>query len=130
MGTDFESWYELHEGDRRRYDEEKERVAAAVQERLETYFPGISLQVEMTDVATPYTWLHYTRSYQGSSMAWLTTPETTQAPIEKTLPGLSNFYMTGQWVGEGGIKGALYSGRNLVKTFCDRDGKQFSTATP
>ena len=56
-------------------------------------------------------------------MAWLTTPETTQAPIEKTLPGLSNFYLAGQWVAEGGIKEALYSGPDLVKTFCDREGK-------
>ena len=130
LGTDFDWWYRLHEGDRPRYDEEKERVAAAVLERLETYFPGITSQVEVADVATPYTWLHYTRNYQGSSMAWLTTPETTRAPIEKTLPGLDNFYMAGQWVGEGGIKGALYSGRNLVKTLCGQDGKRFLTSLP
>jgi phytoene dehydrogenase-like protein len=130
LGTEFDWWYGLHEGDRCRYEEEKEGVAAAVLEQLETYFPGITAQVEVTDVATPYTWLHYTRNYQGSSMAWLTTPETSRTPIEKTLPGLSNFYMAGQWVGEGGIKGALYSGRNLVKTICERDGKRFSVRTP
>ena len=59
-------------------------------------------------------------------MAWLTMPEMAQTPMEKTLPGLGGFYMAGQWVGEGGIKGALYSGRNLVKTLCAMDGKEFS----
>ena len=127
MGTDFEWWYGLHERDSRLYDEEKERVALEVLDRLETFFPGISLHVEVTDVATPYTWWRYARTYKGSSMAWLTMPETTRTPMDKTLPGLRSFHMAGQWVGEGGIKGALYSGRNLVKTICGLDSKQFST---
>jgi len=124
LGTDFDWWYGLHDSDSSLYNETKERVASEVLSRLDTLYPGISTKIEMTDVATPYTWLRYARTYKGSSMAWLMTPET---PMEKTLPGLGGFYMAGQWVGEGGIKGALYSGRNLMKTLCAMDGKEFST---
>jgi len=40
------------------------------------------------------------------------TPESVLARVDKTLPGLNNFYMAGQWVEPGnGIAAALYSGR-------------------
>jgi len=37
------------------YEAEKQRVAAEIVTRLEKHYPGISLQVEMIDVTTPYT---------------------------------------------------------------------------
>jgi len=39
-----------------------------VLERLEARYPGISSQVEMIDVATPYTWWRYTRNFKGAYM--------------------------------------------------------------
>jgi phytoene dehydrogenase-like protein len=48
--------------------------------------------------------------------------------VEKTLPGLENFYMAGQWVEPGGgTLPALYSGGNVVQLLCHRDGKPFSS---
>lgn len=128
--TEWDFWNELQK-DRPRYDAEKERVAAEVLERLEAHYYGISSQVEMTDVATPHTWWRYTLNHQGAYMGWLPTPETIMTQIPRTLPGLANFYMAGQWVMPGGgVPPSLYSGRHVVQILCRRDRKPFSMALP
>ena len=127
--TEWDFWNELR-NDRPCYDAEKERVAAEVLERLERHYPGISSQVEMTDVATPYTTWRYTLNHKGAYMGWLPTPEAIMTRVPRTLPGLSNFYMAGQWVMPGGgVPSAIYSGRHAVQLLCHRDRKSFSTST-
>lgn len=131
LNTDCDWWCELQEKDRPRYDAEKQRFAKDVLGHLEKYLPGITPQVELTDIATPYTFWRYTRNHRGSFEGWAMTPDTLGKQVEKTLPGLNNFYMAGQWVEPGGGVGpALYSGRNVVQTLCHQDGKEFSTAIP
>jgi len=128
--TEWDFWNELQK-DRSRYEAEKERVAAEVLARLEAHYPAISSQVEMTDVATPYTTWHYTLNHKGAYMGWLPTPEAIMTPVPRTLPGLANFYMAGQWVlPGGGVPPCLYSGRHVVQILCHRDGKPFSTSVP
>lgn len=127
LKTDFDHWYRLQEN-RNQYEAEKTRVANDVLHRLENLYPGISSLVEMTDVATPYTFWRYTRNHRGSWLGWLTTPEIIRITIPKTLPGLANFYMAGQWVlPAAGVPPVLYSGRSLVQTLCEQEGKEFST---
>jgi phytoene desaturase len=129
--TDWDYWNNLESQDRARYDAEKERVAAEVLERLEAHYPGISSQVEMTDVATPYTTWRYTLNHKGASMGWLPTPEVINTRLERTLPGLANFYMAGQWVTPGGgVLPCLYSGRHVAQILCHRDGKPFTATIP
>ena len=100
-------------------------------QRLERHYPGISLQVEVTDVATPYTTWRYTLNHKGAWEGWLMTPEVITTPIERTLPGLTNFYMAGQWVMPGGgVSPCLYSGRHVVQLLCHSDRKSFSTNIP
>jgi phytoene desaturase len=49
--------------------------------------------------------------------------------VERTLPGLKDFYMAGQWVMPGGgVPSCLYSGRHAVQLLCKQDGRPFSTA--
>jgi len=128
--TEWDFWNELRK-DRSRYDAEKERMAAELLERLEAHYPGISSQVEMTDVATPYTAWRYTRNHRGAYMGWLPTPEVINTRIKRTLPGLTNFYMAGQWVMPGGgVPPCLYSGQHVVQLLCHRDGKPFLRALP
>ena len=128
--TEWDFWNELQK-DRPHYDAEKERVAAELLERLEAHYPGISSQVEMTDVATPYTTWRYTRNHQGAYMGWLPTPEVINTRIQRTLPGLANFYMAGQWVMPGGgVPPCLYSGQHVVQLLCHRDGKPFLRTLP
>lgn len=128
--TEWDFWNELQK-DRPRYDAEKERVAAELLRRLEAHYPGISSQVEMTDVATPYTSWRYTLNHRGAYMGWLPTPEVINTRIGRTLPGLANFYMAGQWVMPGGgVPPCLYSGQHVVQLLCHRDGKPFSIVLP
>ena len=128
--TEWDFWNELRK-DRARYEDEKERVAREVLERLEAHYPGLSSLVEVTDVATPYTTWRYTRNYRGAFEGWLPSAEVITTSVERTLPGLSNLYMAGQWVMPGGgVPACLYSGRHVVQILCQRDRKPFSTVLP
>jgi phytoene desaturase len=131
LETDFDYWNDLQSRDRARYEAEKEQAAQQIIDRLEAHYPGLAAQVEMTDVATPYTFWRYSRNHRGSYEGWLMTGETLMTYIPKTLPGLTNFYMAGQWVEPGGgIPPALYSGRNLVRVLCHADGQPFVASKP
>jgi len=126
--TEWDWWKHLQE-DRPRYEAEKQRVAGEILKRLEPHYPGISPLVEMTDVATPYTTWRYTRNHRGAYQGWLPAAETINARVERTLPGLANFYMAGQWVMPGGgVPPCLYSGRHVVQMLCHKHGKPFTTS--
>lgn len=128
--TEWDFWNDLQK-DRPRYDAEKQRVAEEVLSRLEVYHPGVSSLVEVTDVATPYTTWRYTLNHKGAYEGWLPTPKNIMAFIPRTLPGLDNFYMAGQWVMPGGgVPPCLYSGRHVIQILCRRDGKRFVASAP
>lgn len=128
--TEWEFWNDLQK-DQPRYDAEKQRVAEEVLSRLEVHYPGVSSLVEVTDVATPYTTWRYTLNHKGAYEGWLPTAKNIMTFIPRTLPGLANFYMAGQWVMPGGgVPPCLYSGRHVVQILCKRDGKRFSTTHP
>ena len=63
--TEWDYWNDLRAADCGRYEAEKEPVAAEVLRRLEAHYPGLAAQVEMTDVATPYTTWRYTLTGKG-----------------------------------------------------------------
>lgn len=124
--TDWDYWHNLRVNNRLQYDSEKQRVAGEILERLEAYYPGISSQVEVTDVATPYTMWRYTYNYKGAFEGWMPTPETFKSRLKMTLPGLDGFYMIGQWVMPGGgVPPCLYSGKHVAQILCHKDKKQF-----
>ena len=128
--TDWKYWKDLLEN-RERYEAEKKRVTAETLARLESHYPGITSQVEVTDIATPYTTWRYTLNHEGAFMGWSPTAKALRSPLPKTLPGLDNFYMAGQWVMPGGgVPPCLYSGRHVIQILCKRDGKKFSTSVP
>jgi hypothetical protein len=130
LSTDFDLWHDLHHAPRR-YAEAKDRLAQQVLERLEAHAPGIAEAVEVTDVATPYTFWRYARSFRGSYEGFLPTAETMGRKVAKTLPGLARFYMAGQWVEPGGgIPPAVLSGRQAVQRICHEDDRPFVTRLP
>jgi phytoene desaturase len=130
LHTDWNWWNELQK-DRPRYDAAKKHLAEEVLARLEPHYPALTAHVEVTDVATPYTTWRYTLNREGAFMGWIPTPEAMRTHIKKTLPGLQNFYMAGQWIMPGGgVPPCLYSGRQVIQIMCKRDGKQFSTSFP
>jgi phytoene dehydrogenase-like protein len=130
MGTDYEYWKELAV-DRSVYLKKKDEVCSQVIGILEQRFPGISTQVEVTDVATPLTFERYTGNWKGCFEGWLITPDnsyTLMKPMSQSVPGLKNFFMCGQWVEPGGgLPTAVMSGRRLIKSICKGDGRKFRT---
>ncbi|MEW5848322.1 MAG: NAD(P)/FAD-dependent oxidoreductase [Myxococcota bacterium] len=120
--TEFDWWMELHH-DAKHYAQEKDRVARQVVEAVARVLPLPTDKVGMLDVATPYTYWRYTRNHRGAFEGWLPSMRMFTGGYEKTLPGLDNFFMAGQWVEPGGgIPTVLMSGREAVHLMCKRDG--------
>jgi len=119
----WEHWNTLRGQDPALYRAEKRRVAGEILDRLEVLYPGLSGQVEVSDVATPYTTWRYTRNHEGAWEGWLMTAQAMRTSIERTLPGLERLYLAGQWVMPGGgVPPVLYSGRHAVQLLCRDDG--------
>ena len=131
LASDYAYWNNLKQ-DPGRYKAEKEKIADQVIGLLDRRYPGLVGQVEMRDVATPLTWERYTGNWRGSFEGWLITKETFPPfHMSKTLPGLKNFYMAGQWVEPGGgVPTAAMSGRNVIQILCKRDRRTFVTQIP
>ena len=113
------------------YDSEQSQVSDVVIDFLERLYPGIRSQVEVVDEATPLSYERYTGNWQGSSCGWLLTKQTMQMNIrgmDKTLPGLENFYLAGQWVEPGGMVPIVAaSGRNAIQLICAAENRPFVT---
>ena len=132
MESDHAYWEKLYQ-ERERYDAKKKDIAIKVIAQLEERFPGITGQVEVADVATPMTYIRYTGNWQGSMEGWLPTPRTMsmREGMDKTLPGLENFYMVGQWVEPGGgLPPAATSGRGVIQMICKGDDRPFEAKIP
>jgi phytoene dehydrogenase-like protein len=135
FNSNYAFWKKLAE-EPERYEAEKKDIAIQVMHQLEDFYPGLSAQVEVVDVATPLTYERYTGNWQGSMEGWLVTTSTMQQTISgkgmsKTLPGLENFYMVGQWVEPGGgLPPAATSARAVIRMVCNKDKRSFVTSIP
>lgn len=123
-------WKKMREEDIQNYRSKKEEVYENVLQILEKRFPGITEQVEIHDVTTPVTVERYTLNFHGLQ-PWPVPDggiKTMMRGLSKTLPGLQNFYMIGQWANAMiGLPNAAVMGRNLVKELCKKDKKKFKT---
>jgi len=72
------------------------------------------------------TFVRYTGNWKGSYEGWLVTLESFFLELPLNLPGLTGFYMAGQWINAGGgIPGAIKSGRKAVKCTCKEFNQPF-----
>ena len=125
--ANWDFWNKIYQ-DETRYNKEKETIKEEILNQMERVFPQIKQSVEMTDIATPYTYYKYTRSHKGSIMGWLPEASTMMEIWDKSLPGLQNFYHGGQWsFSIGGVSPALISGRHVLQLICHKEGKKFKT---
>ena len=128
--TDYDYWEKLYK-EPERYKAEKEKIADLVVSLLDKRFPGLASKVEMRDIATPITWVRYTGNWRGSYEGWMFSAESFTSSMRKTLPGLENFYMAGQWVNPGGgMPTAAMSGNHTIQLICNKDKKKFITTKP
>ena len=128
LPSDFDYWDALRDKPGE-YKAEKEKIAATTITLLDKRYPGFASQVEMWDVATPLTFERYTGNWKAASMGWEGTRKTLFKTMSKTLPGLKNFFMAGQWVEPaGGLPMVAKSGRDVIQLLCKRDGKRFAVS--
>jgi len=128
LETNHEWWAERGQ-DAERYGAEKQRSADAVVQALDERFPGLAQVVEVVDVATPLTWVRHTGNWRGAAEGWAHGRRMTLSVIRgarRTLPGLGNFFMVGQWVWPGGgLNTVAMAGRGLVQMLCKQDHRRF-----
>lgn len=130
--SDYSYWQRIY--GRRIYDTEQSQVSGIIVDHLERWYPGIKKDIEFVDETTPLSYERYTGNWMGSTCGWLMTKETMSMltkGIPKTLPGLGNFYMAGQWVEPGGsVPLSAASGKDAIQLICASDGKKFAATVP
>lgn len=123
LPTDYDFWATRGT----RYEAEKDAVAELALERIEACLPGVKQAMRVSDVATPLTYWNAVRSWRGAYEGFMPTPDAFFGHIDKRLPGLSGFYMAGQWVEPGGgVPPALMSGRQVVQLALAEQGREFA----
>jgi phytoene dehydrogenase-like protein len=129
MATSFAYWEQLRRTPER-YREQKHRIAESVIALLERRFPGLRQDIEVVDVATPMTTLHFTGNGHGyrAPITAMARALFTGRRLSQTLPGLGNFYMVGQWAGVAGVPIVAAMGRDVVRAICRADHRTFVTS--
>lgn len=129
FGSRLEPWQALHDQGEAAYDACKEEMARTVAELIDDQIPGFKPAVEVVDVVTPVTYQRYTSNWQGSIQGWMPRPGDFRMDdsdvLPHTLPGLGQFFMTGQWVSPGGGVPVAMDGRKVVQRICKADGRAF-----
>lgn len=71
------------------------------------------------------TYYRYTQVWQGAYSGW----KSPSHRIPNVLPGLSGFYMAGQWTQiTGGLPTAAITGKGSIMRVCREDGKEFKVS--
>ncbi|MBN2442434.1 MAG: NAD(P)/FAD-dependent oxidoreductase [Spirochaetales bacterium] len=121
------NWWEKIGYRNEKYNEEKKKILDSTISQLEQVLPGISGQIEISDVATPLTTVRYTNNWKASLGFMLTKKIIKELMMnpQYTLPGIDNFYMIGQWVKGMSLIMAAESGKDVVKKICETDHIKF-----
>jgi phytoene dehydrogenase-like protein len=94
----------------------RQQLADAVAEALDRRIPGFKEAIEVTDVATPASYVHLANLYKASFEGFEPTPKALTTNIRKTLPGVKHLVLCGQWtVAGGGICTAVQSGKEAAQ---------------
>jgi phytoene dehydrogenase-like protein len=107
------------------YQHEKDAVAERILAAIDRQLHGVKAGLRMTDLATPLTYWRSARAWRGAFEGWMPS-SSVFTHVAKTLPGLANFYMAGQWVEPGGgVPMATMSGRHVVEIICAAEHRPF-----
>ncbi len=118
------------------YNAEKDKLAEQVITLLDNQFPGLRDDIEVVDVATLTTW----ERYMGGTQGWNNFPYKYKELTDirnvldvllglnrmYSLPGLKNFFFTGQWVTSlGSLFSTALTGKIVVQKICKQCGVKF-----
>ena len=105
-----------------KYRKYKEDVQKAVTARIIKHIPEIKASIEPLDVATPITLTRYTNTTKGAYMGFLFTHNKPMFAHNGHIPGLKNFYLSGQWMqAPGGLPLAMANGKFAIQRICKKE---------
>jgi phytoene desaturase len=120
-------WWAQKKKNPAEYKAEKERIGNEVASACSEEFPEIKGNIKVIDVATPMTYERYCNAYRGAWMSYATTPNAKIRFITGVLPGLDNFYLTGQWLmPPGGLPTAVMTGKWTIQRICKKENMEFN----
>lgn len=121
---DYEYWKGLS---KEQYREEKEKLTAAISERIAKNFPELEGDLEVLDCWTPLTYERYCNAHHGSYMSFVSTPTGKQIRSKGRIKGIKNLYMAGQWTGStGGLPVAAASGKFAIQRLLKDKGRDIN----
>ena len=98
------------------YKKQKQALADQVAAIVDRRIPGFKQAIKVTDVATPASYVHLVNLYKGSFEGFIPTPQALGTNVQKTIPGIKNLAMCGQWIATGGgICTAISSGKDAAE---------------
>lgn len=116
LSAPLDYWEKLRSEDQTEYKSQKQKLATAVMDAVEQRIPGFRDAVSVVDVATPATYVRLANLYRGSFEGFVPTPAALKTNIKKTVPGVKNFCISGQWTSAGGgICSAVADGKQAAK---------------
>jgi len=116
-------WENL-EGDE--YKNEKLQIEKDATGFLELEFPDITKYIEVIDVATPKTDVHYTGVKEGAYEGFMPSKENMMKSLGMQLPDLKNFLMAGQWLFPGGgLPPSAQTGKWSIQLICKKERQKF-----
>ncbi|MDD3947650.1 MAG: NAD(P)/FAD-dependent oxidoreductase, partial [Clostridia bacterium] len=108
-------WQKLRKDNLAEYGSQKKRLAATLAEEIDKRIPGFKDAISVVDVSTPATYVRLTNTYRASFEGFLPTPEALTTKIQKTVDGVSNLFLCGQWtIAGGGICSAINDGKTIA----------------
>ena len=122
---DYPFWRELSK-DKAKYNKYKSDLANIVMERITNHIPSLRDDIELLDVATPYTFNRYVNTSNGVFMSFFFTPKGGMFTHRGEIKGLKNFYLSGQWMqGPGGLPIAMTQGKFAIQRICKKENLSF-----
>lgn len=125
----FESPWNLWENlEGKEYREEKIQIEKDALSCLEKIYPGVSMYIEVIDVATPKTNVRFTGVTRGAYEGFMPSRDNMLKNLSMKLPRLKNFYMAGQWLSPGGgLPPSAQTAKWAVQMICKKERKKFVT---
>ncbi len=110
-GADFEYWKQLYQN-KQAYQQEKERLAEAIRQRIMKQFPQLEGRLVLLDTFSPMTYVRYCGAYRGAYMSFFPQKGAGNVYIKNTIKGLDNVLIASQWLSQsGGLPAAATSGK-------------------
>lgn len=110
----YDSFLPYKESRTQKRSDEYEKIKADITQRvlgqLFRHMPDLKPMLEFTELSTPLSTEHYTRSYEGSIYGLEPTRERFKNPWLRPRTPIKNFYLTGCDTGTAGVMGAMLGG--------------------